>query len=57
MVLAVMGASFYSISVRHARACTGLFCTPLLLSAAQKVHQELATAQSGEAAHEQSVAH
>lgn len=28
---------------------------PLLLSAAQKMHQELATAQSGEAAHEQSV--
>jgi len=32
-------------------------CTPLLLSAAQKMHRELAMAQSGKAAHEQSVAH
>lgn len=30
---------------------------PLLLSTAQKMHQELATAQPGQAAHEQSVAH
>lgn len=30
---------------------------PPSLSAAQKMHQELATAQPGKAAHEQSVAH